>query len=303
MSTFFNSSQANALKETLDMIIDDDTDGYAKKALYPKWLDERGMSDAYHDDLEMGGPGLATEKTEGQEMDTGSITEGALTRYIARTFALKLLVTEEALEDQKYDRVIRAGRRLKRAMFKTVDIDMAQMLIRGWNTSYVGGDGQPLFSASHTLPHNGTFSNTMAVPIGPSVQAVTIATSEIRKFPGHDGIVEGNEPEKVLCPTEQWAVWDEVLNSRMVPEGGNFARINVVNQSLSLSVLPIKYWSNTTTNYCFLTDCDYGLCIRWRRRPRSRSWVDNDQEIMKYGISARWARGWSDPRCAYGVQA
>ncbi len=303
MSTVFTSSIANALKETLEMVIDDDTDGYDSKALLHQWMTEQSMSDNYEDDLESGGPGLASEKPEGQEIATGTIREGYITRYIARTFALKLIITEEAIEDNKYSKIINAARRLKRALWKTADIDATNILVRGFNTAFVGGDGLPLWSASHTLPHGGTFSNLMAVPMSPSKAAVVTATSQIRKYPGHDGITEGFEPKVVVCPTEQWATWDELLGSKFTPEAGNFSEVNVVNSSLDLKAVPIKYWNNTTTNWAMMTDCDYGINFRWRRKPRSRSWVDNDQELMKYGISARWARGWSDPRCTYGVNA
>jgi hypothetical protein len=303
MSTVFTSVIANALKETLEQVIDDPTDGYDKGALLHKWLDEMPMDDNWEDDLESGGPGLASEKTEGAEMNTGTIREGYITRYIARTFALKLIVTEEAIEDRKYPKIINAARRLKRALWKTADIDATNILVRGFNTGYVGGDGQPLWSASHTLPHGGTFSNTMSVPMSPSRAAVIIATSAMRKLPGHDGLTEGYEPKVVVCPTEQWAVWEGLLRSRFAPEPGAFNEINVVNQSLDLRVVPNKYWTNSTTNYGYLTDCEYGLNFRWRRRPRSRTWIDNAQELMNYGISARWARGWSDPRASYGVNA
>lgn len=303
MSTVFTSSVANALKETLEQVIDDETDGYDTKALLHQWMDEMPMSDNYEDDLESGGPGLASEKPEGQEIATGTIREGYITRYIARTFALKLIITEEAIEDRKYPKIINAARRLKRAMWKTADIDATNILVRGFNTAFVGGDGQPLWSASHSLPHGGTFSNVMATPMSPSKAAVVIATSQIRKFPGHDGITEGFEPKVVVCPTEQWATWEELLGSKFTPESGNFSEMNVVNQSLDLRSVPNKYWNNTTTNWGMITDCEYGINFRWRRRPRSRSWVDNDQELMKYGISARWARGWSDPRATYGVNA
>ena len=130
---------------------------------------------------------------------------------------------------------------------------------------------------------------------------MVVATSQIRKYPGHDGITEGYEPAIVVCPTEQWATWAGLVGSRMDPTTGAFNEINVVNQTLDLKVVANKYWSNTTTNWAMLTDCEYALNFRWRRRPRSRTWVDNDQELMKYGISARWARGWSDPRCTLGV--
>ena len=84
-ATVFTSSIANALKETLETIVDDDTDGYEKKAHYKKWMWVGGMDDNYEDDLETGGPGLASEKPEGGEIPTGTIREGVLTRYTART--------------------------------------------------------------------------------------------------------------------------------------------------------------------------------------------------------------------------
>ncbi len=303
MSTVFTSSVANALKETLEQIVDDKTDGYDTSAILHQWLDEMRMEDNYEDDLESGGPGRASEKPEGTEIATGTIREGYLTRYIARTFALKLVITEEAIEDRKYPKIINAARRLKRAMWKTADIDATNILVRMFNSSFVGGDSQPLGSASHTLPHGGTFSNVMATPMSPSRAAVIIATSQIRQFPGHDGVTEGYEPRVALCPTEQWAVWEGLLRSRFAPEAGAFNEINVVNQTLEIRPVPNKYWSNTTTNWALLTDCEYALNFRWRRRPKSRTWVDNDQELMKYAISARWARGHSDPRAILAVEA
>ncbi|MEE9219985.1 MAG: hypothetical protein V3U34_00410 [candidate division NC10 bacterium] len=301
--TVFTSSIANALKETLETIVDDDTDGYEEKALLHQWLDELKMEDNYEDDLESGGPGLASEKPEGTEIPLGSIREGYITRYIARTFALKLIITEEALEDRKYPKILNAARRLKRAMWKTADIDATNILVRMFNTAFVGGDSQPLGSASHTLPHSGTFSNVMAVPMSPSRASVIIATSQIAKYPGHDGVTEGYEPRIAVCPTEQWAVWEGLLGSRFAPEPGEFNEINVVNQTLDIRAVPNKYWNNTTTNWALLTNNDNALNFRWRRRPRNRTWVDNDQELMKYAISARWARGWSDPRAIYCVEA
>lgn len=303
MSIVFTGTVANSLKATLDLIVDDNTDGYDKAALLHQWMDEMPMEDNYEDDLESGGPGLASEKPEGAEIATGTIREGYITRYIARTFALKLIITEEAIEDRKYPKIINAARRLKRALWKTADIDATNILVRGFNTAFVGGDGQPLWSASHTLPHGGTFSNIMATPLSPSRAAVVVGTSQIRKYPGHDGITEGYEPRIVVCPTEQWATWEGLIRSRMDPTTGAFNEINVVNQTLDLRAVPNKYWSDTTTRWAMLTDCEYAINFRWRRRPRSRTWVDNDQELMKYGISARWARGWSDPRCTLGVNA
>jgi len=293
--TVLTSVIAHGLKETLEEIVDDDTDGVEAKAVFTQWCDIRTMEDNYEDDQEMAGPGFASEKPESQETQVGTIKEGATYRYSARTFALKLIISEEAIEDCKYDKLLDAAGRLKRSLWKTADTDATNMLVRATNPSYVFGDGQPLASATHPLPQGGSFSNILATGIAPSRQAVIIATSTLRKYPGHDGTTEGYEPKTILSPTEQWAVWDGVLLSEKAPEAGNFALINVA-QRLRLKNISIKYWNNTTTNWCMTSDADNGFNFRWKRRPRNRSWVDNDHQVMKYSIDARWSRGTSEPR-------
>lgn len=299
----FTGTMFHALKETLDTVIDDPTDGYESNLDLTKWMKIKTMSDNWEEDLETGGPGLASEVAEGEEIPTGEIREGYVTRYRARKFGLRLIVSEEALEDNKYDKVINMAGRLKRAIYKTADIDATNILVRATSTSYPGGDGLPLASASHTLPAGGTFSNTMATPMTPSRMSVIIATSQIKKYPGHDGVTEGNMPVKVCFPTEQWAMWAGILDSAKAFEPGAYNEINVVKSKLSITPVELKYWDNTTTNYCFITDAENGVNWRWRRKPRSRSWVENSQEMMQYSISARWARGWSEPRSVLFVDA
>lgn len=302
-ATVFTSSIANSLKETLEEIVDDDSDGAQDNMVMPRFLTEGKMGDNFVDDLEYGGPGLAPEKPEGTEMQAGTVKEGYLTRYLARTFALKLIVTEEALEDAKYPKAINAAKRLKRALYKTVDIDATNILVRMFSSSYVGGDGVALSSTAHTLPQGGTFSNQMATPQSPSRAALIVATTQMRKFPGHDGITEGYEPAAVVCPVDQWAAWEVILRSSHAPEPGEFNAINVIQSTLDIDLITNKYWTNTTTNWCVKTNADNGLKWLWRRKPKSNTWVDNDQQLMKYAISARWARGWSDPRAVLCVNA
>ena len=295
-AAIFTSSIFNGVKLTLDQIVDDDTENAESTLVCKKWLKMGTQEDYYEDDLEMGGPGLASEVSEGQEIETGAIREGFITRYIARKFGLRLIVTDEAVEDNKYPEILKLAKRLSRALYKTLDIDCTNMLIRAANSSYTGGDGVSLASASHTLPSGDTWSNTFATPMAPSRIAVGSATSLMRKFPGHDGVTEGVEPKKIVHPTEQWMTWSGILNSTLAPEAGNFAEINAVKRDLNIEAVPVKYWSNTTTNWGIITDADNGLQMRWRRKPRKNSYVENDNETMKYSITARWSRGWSDAR-------
>jgi hypothetical protein len=305
MSMIFQSTVAHTLKKTLQSVVTDDTDGLEKSLYLSKWVGTvEDMDDAYVDDLIVAGPGLAREVTEGDELPSGTIREHTVTRYIARKFGLKLQITEEAMEDDKYPQSIKLARFNKRALFKTADIDATNILIRGWNSSYVGADGVSLFSASHTLAQGGTFSNTMATPMSPSRAAFIVAATFMKKLPGHDGVIEGYEPKGIVCPVAQWAVWRGICGSEKAPEAGEFNEINVVNADYDLKVTAIPYWSNSDTNYAYTTSAnDEGVKFLWRRRATSKTWVENSQEAMSHSISARWSRGWTDPRGMYGVQA
>lgn len=302
----FASLAARGLKETLNNII---TDKHFKKAdlVCPKWCEIGTMDDAFEDDSEYGGPGLVAEKEEGAEISMGTIAEGRLTRFIARTFALKLAITEEALEDNKYKKILDQKARLIRALWKTVDIDTTNMLVRGFNSEFTfGSDGQPLWSDSHPLPRGGTFSNILPTPISPSPLALISLWNLCQKLPGHDGVIEGYTMKKILCPTEQVLKWNEIIKSEKNPNAGEFNAINVTNSQHSLMDLDVvgnKFWTNTTTNYAVTTDAPNGLKLLWRRKPRNKAWVNNDSEVMLYSISARFSRGTSEPRQCVGVEA
>ena len=300
-ASVFTSTIANSLKLTLNKIIDDDMD-VKSKSMFLKWCNIQSMDDNWVDDLEMGGTGLLSEKAEGSDMAVGGIQEGIVTRYLSRTFAQKILITEEAMEDKKYPEAIQLSERLKRAGWKTADIDATLMLVRATNSSFVGGDAVSLASTSHTLPAGGTFSNMMTVAASPSRIAVAQLMSQAKKLPGHDSITEGYGFKCVVCPVEQWYVWEGLTKSDKAPEPGAFNEINVV-KGMFEDVYPLPFWNNTTTNWGVITDADNGLNFKWRRKFRSRTWVDNDQEVMKHGLSARWSRGWSDARGILFVNA
>jgi hypothetical protein len=301
MAIVTTSAVYRSLKLTLEDIFTDSFENAKKNMCWPKYMPPSSMEDSYVDDLEMAGPGLLTEKPEAQDSAVGTIMEGFPTRYIARTFAMRLLISEEALEDEKYDQVLVQAKRLNYSAIKTQELDAANVLNRATNTSYVGGDGQPLASASHALPGGGTYSNTMTTPFAPSRAAVIIATTAIRKLPGPSGIIDNYMPTTVVFPVDQWAAWEGILNTPKVPES-NANEINAVYTMLDIKPVAVPYWTNTT-NYLFKTDAPDGLTWKWRRKVRNRTWVDNDAEVMKYSISYRSARGWSNPRGVFFVNA
>lgn len=301
MSTVFTGTVFHSLKRTLNKVINDPDYGESK-SIMKDFMEVSSTDENYVDDLAMAGFGLASERAEGEEIATGTMREDYLTRYNVRNFALKGIVTQEAMEDSKYDQCINMARRLPRAMWKTIDIDATFVFVRATDTNYVGGDGVPLASASHPLANGGTESNLMAVPMTPSRAALIVARNQLKKMKGHDGIIEGYMPKKIHCPTEQSQTWLGVVGSQKAPEPGQFNEINVTYK-WNLEVVENQYWGNTSTNWALITDVDNGLRFIFRKRPKSKDWVENSQSLYYYAIESRWTRGWSEWRSVLFVNA
>lgn len=295
--TVFSSQIWVALKATIGNVMTDASDNIEKNASFNKWCDTTSMDDAYEDDAEFGSPAFVSAVPEGTDLPEVAIVAGYVKRYIARKFGAKMSITAEAIADCKYKEILEVPRKLKKALYNTADVDATDILIHATDTNYPGGDGQPLASASHTLPSGGTWSNLLATAMTPSRAAVIIMTSMIRKLPGHSGAYGDLEPKRVLCPTEQWAQWKELMNSTRAPEAGEFNRVNVVNELGMQEPVPIKWWDNTTTNWGIQTTCDKGFLWKWRARPSSATWVENSQLLSYWSAWARWDCGYSDARC------
>lgn len=296
MSEIFTSTAALALKETLEAVDTDEHGSEGSKAVFPKWMTVKSMADNYIEYYEVAGSGLAGEKPEGESIPVGTIYEGPLTRFNARTYGQRMIVSDEALEDLKYDKVIMAAKRNNRSLWKLADFDATLVLVRATSSSYVGGDGQPLASTAHTLPGGGTYSNMLATAMSPSKASLVIANAQLMQQVGHDGLIDGVEAKKAVFPVQQWGMWREVLGSTNDPTPGAFNAINVINRDMNITPVPVKYWTNTSTNWALITDADLGLMWFWRRKPKSNTWVTEDKTMMNYAITARWTRGWVNPR-------
>lgn len=296
------SSGFRTLRKTLDNIITDPDDGIGTDLDCSYYMQTETMTRNFVDDLENGGVPLLTEKGEAQPIDELNLYDGATTRYISRKFAGLLSISEEMDEDGQYNgEYIAPARRLKGAGFRTLEVDCANIFNRAWNAAYVGGDGQPLASASHTIPGGGTFSNTLATPFSPSMAALNTVRQNVMVMPGHHGLREGYMVKKVVHPVAQDGAWETILGTK---NGLNTAGqdLNVVANK-GYTHRPILYWTGSDTNWGTITSAPNGLKLKWRRRFKSRTWYEERTEVIYHGLSGRWARGWSDPRGFYGSQA
>ena len=91
----------------------------------------------------------ASVKPEGSSVNYDAAQETFTARYTHETLALAFSITEEAIEDNLYDRLAsRYTKALARSMANSKQVKAANVLNRAFNSSYTGGDGLELCSTS-----------------------------------------------------------------------------------------------------------------------------------------------------------
>jgi len=289
------SRNANTLKKTLNKVMVDE--GRSERLILNKYLHVTTMTDAWEDDLDKAGPGLASERGEAEPIVLGSTQEGDVWRYIATTYALKMQATKELLEDGKYEKAIDLQKFNRDCMWVTCEYLAAGLLINRANTSYLGGDGVPLGSDSHRITVGGTYSNLLSTPAGPSMSGIELAVSSLLVMPGRDGLIQSVMPRAAVYPANQWGSWARLLRSEKDPTPGNFTAVNVLrSEDWNLRPVMVPFWQGAPNDWAILTDASDGPQWRWRRKPHANSWVDNNIWVMNSSIQMRVAPGWSNPR-------
>ena len=115
---------------------------------------------AFEEEVMLTGFGAAPTKNEGGAVNFDDAQESFTSRYTHETIALAFAITEEAIEDNLYDRLAsRYTKALARSMAHTKQVKAASVLNNAFNSSFTGGDGKELCATDHPLDGGGTFSN------------------------------------------------------------------------------------------------------------------------------------------------
>ena len=119
---------------------------------------------AFEEEVMLVGFGKAPTKSEGSGVSFDSANEAYTARYTHETIALAFALTEEAIEDNLYDRLgARYTRALARSMAHTKQVKSAATLNNAFDSSFAGGDGKELCATDHPLSGGGTFRNEPSV--------------------------------------------------------------------------------------------------------------------------------------------
>jgi len=275
--------------------------GEEHKEIYETETSER----SFEEETKLSGFSAAPVKNEGSAIAYDNGQEAWTARYNHETIALGFSLTEEAIEDNLYDSLsARYTKALARAMSYTKQVKAAAVLNNGFTNSaqYYGGDGVPLFSASHPLVGGGTNSNIPSTPADLNETSLENAVIQIAAWTDERGLLIAAKPRKLVVPPALQFVATRLLETEL-RVGTNDNDINALKNNGSI---PEGYTINhflTDTNAWFLTtDVPNGM-KHFVRTPLAQS-MDGDFDTgnVRYKARERYSFGWSDPLGMYGSQ-
>ena len=257
---------------------------------------------SFEEETKLSGFSAAPVKNEGSAIAYDNGQEVFTARYTHETIALGFSLTEEAIEDNLYDSLsARYTKALARAMAYTKQTKAAAVLNNGFSTSYLGGDGKPLFSLTHPLVSGGTNANTPTTQVDLNETSLEAAVIQIAGWTDERGLLIAAKPRKLIVPPNLMFVATRLLETEL-RVGTSDNDINAIKNNGSI---PEGYTVNhflTDTNGWFLTtDVPNGL-KHFVRTPMSTG-MDGDFDTgnVRYKARERYSFGWSDPLGMWGT--
>lgn len=258
---------------------------------------------AFEEEVMLVGFGNASTKQEGAGVAFDTANEAYTARYTHETIALAFALTEEAVEDNLYDRLgARYTRALARSMAHTKQIKAAAVLNNGFSSSYAGGDGKALLTTDHPLAGGGTFANEPTTAADLNETSLENSLIDISTFVDERNMILALRGMKLIVPPQLQFVADRLLESTLRVGTAD----NDVNAIRNMGMLPEGYTVNhflTDPDAWFVkTDAPNGFKHFERSPLRTSMEADFDTGNMRYKARERYSFGWSDPRCVYGSE-
>jgi hypothetical protein len=256
---------------------------------------------AFEEEVMLSGFGAAPTKSEGSAVTFDDAQEVYTARYSMETIALAFSITEEAIEDNLYDRLAsRYTKALARSMSQTKQVKAASVLNNAFDSTVTGGDGLELCSAVHPLANGNTFRNELSTAADLNETSLEQALIDIAGFVDERGLKVAVRGMKLIIPKELQFTADRLLESTLRPGTAD----NDVNAMRNMGMLPegyaVNHFLTDTDAFFIITDAPNGLKGFNRSAVRTSMEGDFDTGNVRYKARERYAFGFSDPRGIFG---
>ena len=255
---------------------------------------------AFEEEVMESGFGEAPVKTEGAGVAYDQAQEVYTARYTHETIALAFSLTEEAVEDNLYDRLsARYTKALARSMAQTKQIKAAAVLNGAFTTS-IGGDGKPLCALDHPTLSGPDLKNELTTPADLSETSLEQALIDIAAFTDERGLKIAVQGLKLIIPKELMFTADRIMKSTLRVGTAD----NDINAVRNMGMVPQGYVVNnflTDPDAWFIkTDAPNGMKGFNRVAMKTGFEGDFDTGNVRYKARERYSFGFSDPRGLFG---
>jgi|TARA_R100001460_G_scaffold30518_1_gene60261 hypothetical protein len=256
---------------------------------------------AFEEEVMLTGFGSAPVKEEGSAVTFDQATESFTARYTHETIAMAFAITEEAIEDNLYDRLAaRYTRALARSMANTKQVKAANVLNNAFNSSFAGGDGKELCATDHPLATGGTFRNELSTAADLSETSLEQSLIDISAFVDERGLKIAMQGVKLIIPKELQFTADRILKS---PQRVGTAD-NDINAMASMGMIPqgyrVNHYLTDTDAFFIMTDAPNGMKMFVRSPIKTAIEGDFDTGNVRFKARERYSFGFSDPRGVFG---
>jgi hypothetical protein len=257
---------------------------------------------AFEEEVMLTGFGAAPTKSEGAGVSYDSAQESFTARYTHETVALAFALTEEAIEDNLYDRLSsRYTKALARSMAHTKQVKAASVLNNAFSAGvYAGGDGVALCATDHPTALGPNFSNEPATPADLNETSLEQGIIDIAAFTDERGLKVAVVARKLVVPKELQFTAERLMKSTLRTATAD----NDVNAIKSMGLIPegyvVNHYLTETEAWFLLTDAPNGLKMFQRSPIKTAFEGDFDTGNVRYKARERYSFGWSDPRGIYG---
>ena len=264
-------------------------------------FDEESSDRAFEEEVMLAGFSTAPTKSEGGTVSFDDAQETFTSRYTHETIALAFSITEEAIEDNLYDRLAsRYTKALARSMAQTKQIKAAAILNNAFSSSNAIGDGVALASASHPTI-NGNQSNILSTASDLNETSLEQALIDIAGFKDERGLKIAVRGTKLIIPKELQFVAERVLNSNLRPGTAD----NDANAMKNMGMLPegavVNHFLTDTDAFFIKTDAPNGFKFFNRSPIKTAMEGDFDTGNMSFKARERYSFGVSDWRCVFAT--
>ena len=265
-------------------------------------FEEESSDRAFEEEVMLGGFSTAPVKNEGQSISFDDAQETYTARYSHETIALAFSITEEAVEDNLYDRLAsRYTKALARSMAQTKQIKAAAVLNNAFSTGVNAiGDGAALCSASHPSL-SGNQTNVLAVAADLNETSLEQMLIDVAGLTDERGLKIAVRGMKLIIPKELQFIAERVINSNLRSGTAD----NDLNATKSMGMLPdgavVNHFLTDTDAFFIKTDAPNGFKNFNRSSIKTAMEGDFDTGNMRFKARERYSFGVSDWRCVYGT--